>query len=214
LLYVTAYRQPDRPGGERGPWISSITRRVDVPPLADSDEPVDVGNLVIEVPNAPPGSPPSNPIDDGHRERSPAPQPSQKTPISSAAAEGPAAGAPVQLETLDGLDVILLRGNVRDVARLVEVVKQLDALSPADSRTVERLNGLLLSQGDRAAVHDGKIVVAPMTVKFDFAFKSWSEVLESLAKQMDLSLVATSLPPGTLLKRISNDCRGTGSSPR
>jgi hypothetical protein len=109
----------------------------------------------------------------------------------------PAVEGPVQLELLEGLDVWTVRGKRRDVTLLTEVIKQVDGLSATNAASIERLNGLLFSRGCRAAVRDGKIVIAPVIVKFDFRYKPWSEVLESLAKQMDLSVEAASLPPGT-----------------
>ncbi len=48
MLYVTAYRRPAAPGGARGTAICRKVLRVDVPPLADSQEPVDLGNLILE----------------------------------------------------------------------------------------------------------------------------------------------------------------------
>jgi hypothetical protein len=44
-----------------------------------------------------------------------------------------------------------------------------------------------------------------MSVKFDFAFKPWSEVVESLARQMDLSVEAPSLPSGTFNYRDARE---------
>jgi uncharacterized protein (TIGR03067 family) len=94
VLYVTAYGKPAGPGGDRGPALARVVRRVEVPPLVDSEEPVDLGNLVLG--------------------RSDDPKPSQKRPVAEALREGPAAGAPLQIEPLEGgLDgpIILDRGR-------------------------------------------------------------------------------------------------------
>lgn len=74
----------------------------------------------------------------------------------------PAAGTPVEVELIEGLDVWLVKGNLRDVGQLMEVIKQVDALSPTNASSVERLNALLVSRGWRAVVRNGKIVVAPV----------------------------------------------------
>jgi hypothetical protein len=47
VLYITAYGKPARPGGAHGPALARVVRRVEVPPLADSEEPIDLGNGVL-----------------------------------------------------------------------------------------------------------------------------------------------------------------------
>jgi hypothetical protein len=143
-----------------------------------------------------PASPDRNTLD---------PKESQKPPGTPAPTPTPAAGAPVQLEAIEGLDVLIVRGNRRDVAQLMEDIKRVGELSATNAAAIERLNGLLFSRGHRAVAQDGKIVVAPVTVKFDFAFKSWREVIESFAKQTGLAMDAKSLPPGTFNYRDTRE---------
>ena len=49
LLQIYAYRKPAAPGAALGPDLARATRYVKVPPLADSKEPVDLGNLVLSA---------------------------------------------------------------------------------------------------------------------------------------------------------------------
>ena len=49
VLYILAYEKPVRPGGDRRPLIAQTARRVEVPPITESREPVDLGKLVLDV---------------------------------------------------------------------------------------------------------------------------------------------------------------------
>ena len=46
---------------------------------------------------------------------------------------------PVQMEMIDGLDVLVLRGNTQDVEQLMEVVRQIERLSPETEPAIEVL---------------------------------------------------------------------------
>ena len=57
LLQIYAYRKPAAPGAVPGPELAWATRDVKVPPLADSKEPVDLGNLVLSAVETTPPKP-------------------------------------------------------------------------------------------------------------------------------------------------------------
>jgi hypothetical protein len=64
VLYVTAYGKPAGPGGDRGPALARVVRRAEVPPLADSEEPVDLGLGVLREVETTPAKPPVAPAPD------------------------------------------------------------------------------------------------------------------------------------------------------
>ncbi len=78
------------------------------------------------------------------REGAAAPQP--KTLPVIAPAERPADGkghagllSPVQIEMLDGLDVLVLRGNTQDVEQVMEIINQIERLSAETKPAIELL---------------------------------------------------------------------------
>ncbi|MFP6693547.1 MAG: secretin N-terminal domain-containing protein, partial [Pirellulales bacterium] len=74
---------------------------------------------------------------DANNEQPPAPMPNANQPAANAPAQPPgnaAAGpeapiGPVQIEFIEGLDVIIVRGNPRDVERITKIIEDIERLS-------------------------------------------------------------------------------------
>ena len=80
---------------------------------------------------AAPATPPQTPA----QQPSPSAQ-SAQTAIDLAGAAGELLG-PVQIEFVEGLDVIVLRGNERDVQRVMDIINQIEQLSAVTVPTIE-----------------------------------------------------------------------------
>ncbi len=200
LFVIAAYKRPTLPGADRGPMIARMAKRVEVPPLADSKEPLDLGNLVLgaveRTPSKPPAAPPPKPAKADESKKADA-------ALRVQAEESAATAGPLEIEWLKDLDVLAIRGPRRDVEQLKSVIRSLDQKALEDVKgapgpgTVDRLNDLLFDKGYRVTAREGKYQVARLTVKFDFRFTPFGQVLESVAAQLHLSLKAAELPPGT-----------------
>jgi len=198
LLVIAAYRKPASPGADRGPMIARMAKRVEVPPLADSKEPLDLGNLVLSAvertPPKPPAAPPPKPAKADESKKADA-------ALRVQAEESAATAGPLEIEWLKDLDVLAIRGPRADVEKLKSVIRSLDLKAAPGPGTVDRLNDLLFDKGYRVTAREGKYQVARLTVKFDFRFALWGQTLESIAAQLHLSLKAAELPPGTFTFR-------------
>ena len=87
-----------------------------------------------QPPAAQPGArrlPPGNPLPPQRPPRARKFQPVRQTAIDAARLAEAAGGllGPVQVEFVEGLDVIVLRGSERDVQRVMEIIKQIEDLS-------------------------------------------------------------------------------------
>ena len=71
--------------------------------------------------------------------RSQAPTPSPSPAVIGQPRGSNPAGlvGPVQIEMLDGLDVLVLRGNPRDVEEITQILKQIEQLSAQTQPTIE-----------------------------------------------------------------------------
>ncbi len=87
--------------------------------------------MLFQQPGQPqPAAPPSPPAPNG------AAAPPDGPPAGAAAASGSMIG-PVQIEWLEGLDVLVLRGHQRDVAQVMQLIEEIEQLSAVTAPAIE-----------------------------------------------------------------------------
>lgn len=117
-LVKAAFNQPELPQGQQRAAQSLPGRR---PPQAN-----ELVAKIFQQENQPPAAQPNNE------------QPENMPPVAQPAAEeeGGAIG-PVRIEFLEGLDVVILTGNKRDVARVAKIIQEIQDISKETTPIIE-----------------------------------------------------------------------------
>lgn len=134
---VHAMDQPEQPAGRRiGLVALNMADAADVRPVVQAVQAQQGAQPAGEAPGAVPPPPPGAPMPGAPEPRLPGDD-SQTTrilPLPGARAPGAPGGeqgllGPVQIEVLEGLDVLVIRGDERDVQRVVEILEQIEQLA-------------------------------------------------------------------------------------
>jgi uncharacterized protein (TIGR03067 family) len=173
VLYVTAYGKPAGPGGDRGPALARLVRRVEVPPLADSEEPLDLGNGVLREIETTPAKPPLAPAPERSSEpRQPSPDSKKDSRSSAAAIPVPDAQPPAsepkpdqakERERLQGtwaVTKVTVNGNVvtdPDLSGATVVFQENELAVKKGDRTMERFALRMDSTADPKAFHATRV---------------------------------------------------------